>query len=112
MINVHSLMEFISLPYRFFRSIGENYYNGPLKIGTNYKIFQRIFINDQGDYYSTDSSPVAATAQKHKSSDGGNTGAIAGVVGKIPSTEIHIPICVICTLFEDIKPHLYTFNHI
>ncbi|XP_046840184.1 tyrosine-protein phosphatase 10D-like [Xenia sp. Carnegie-2017] len=63
-----------------WRSIGENYYNGPLKLGTNYKIFQRIFINDQGDYYSTDWSPVAATAQKHKSSDGGNTGAIAGAV--------------------------------
>ncbi|XP_046856883.1 receptor-type tyrosine-protein phosphatase F-like isoform X4 [Xenia sp. Carnegie-2017] len=62
------------------RSNGENYYNGPLKPGTNYKIFQRVFINDQGDYYSTDWSPVAATAQKHKSSDGGNTGAIAGVV--------------------------------
>ncbi|XP_046858188.1 uncharacterized protein LOC124451619 isoform X2 [Xenia sp. Carnegie-2017] len=62
------------------RSNRENYYNGPLKPGTNYKIFQRVFINDQGDYYSTDWSPVAATAQKHKSSDGGNTGAIAGAV--------------------------------
>ncbi|XP_046858714.1 receptor-type tyrosine-protein phosphatase F-like [Xenia sp. Carnegie-2017] len=50
------------------RSNGENYYNGPLKPGTSYKIFQRVFINDQGDYYSTDWSPVAATAQKHKSS--------------------------------------------
>ena len=29
------------------RSTGESYYNGPLKPGTNYKIFQRIFINDQ-----------------------------------------------------------------
>ncbi|XP_046857116.1 uncharacterized protein LOC124450463 [Xenia sp. Carnegie-2017] len=62
------------------RSNGENYYNGPLKPGTSYKIFQRVFINDQGDYYSTDWSPVAATAQMHKSSDGGNTGAIAGAV--------------------------------
>ncbi|XP_046856875.1 uncharacterized protein LOC124450287 [Xenia sp. Carnegie-2017] len=60
------------------RSNGENYYNGPLKPGTNYKIFQCVFINDQGDYYSTDWSPVATTAQKQESSDGGNTGAIAG----------------------------------
>ncbi|XP_046858727.1 uncharacterized protein LOC124452186 [Xenia sp. Carnegie-2017] len=62
------------------RSIGENYYNGPLKLCTNYKIFQRIFINDQGDYYSTDWSPVAAIVQKQESSDGGNIGAIAGTV--------------------------------
>ncbi|XP_046858344.1 receptor-type tyrosine-protein phosphatase delta-like [Xenia sp. Carnegie-2017] len=62
------------------RSNGENYYNGPLKPGTSYKIFQRVFINDQGAYYSTDWSPVAATAQKHKSSDGGNIGAVAGAV--------------------------------
>ncbi|XP_046858359.1 uncharacterized protein LOC124451789 [Xenia sp. Carnegie-2017] len=72
------------------RSNGENYYNGPLKPGSNYKIFQRVFINDQGDYYSTDWSPVAATAQKHKSerpmtataqsTDSGKIGAIAGAV--------------------------------
>ncbi|XP_046858811.1 uncharacterized protein LOC124452272 [Xenia sp. Carnegie-2017] len=72
------------------RSNGENYYNGPLKPGTSYKIFQRVFINDQGDYYSTDWSPVAATAQKHKSerpitataqsTDVGKIGAIAGAV--------------------------------
>ncbi|XP_046856877.1 uncharacterized protein LOC124450290 [Xenia sp. Carnegie-2017] len=62
------------------RSNGENYYNGPLKPGTSYKIFQRVFMNYHDDYYSTDWSPVATTAQKHKSSDGGNTGAIAGAV--------------------------------
>ncbi|XP_046858195.1 receptor-type tyrosine-protein phosphatase U-like isoform X6 [Xenia sp. Carnegie-2017] len=72
------------------RSNRENYYNGPLKPGTNYKIFQRVFINDQSDYYSTDWSPVAATAQKHKSgrsmmatnqsTDGGKIGAIAVAV--------------------------------
>ncbi|XP_046858365.1 uncharacterized protein LOC124451807 isoform X2 [Xenia sp. Carnegie-2017] len=50
------------------RSNGKIYYNGPLKPSTNYRIFQRVFLNDQGDYYSTDWSPVVATAQKRKSS--------------------------------------------
>ncbi|XP_046857058.1 receptor-type tyrosine-protein phosphatase S-like isoform X7 [Xenia sp. Carnegie-2017] len=62
------------------RSNGKIYYNGPLKPGTNYRIFQRVFLNDEADYYSTDWSPVVATAQKRKSTGGGNPGAIAGAV--------------------------------
>ena len=29
------------------RSNGKIYYNGPLKPGTNYRIFQRVFLNDE-----------------------------------------------------------------
>ncbi|XP_028412182.1 uncharacterized protein LOC114535003 isoform X2 [Dendronephthya gigantea] len=39
----------------------KEYFNAPLEPGTRYSIFQRIIINDKGDYYSTDWSPVSQT---------------------------------------------------
>ncbi|CAB4004153.1 Receptor-type tyrosine- phosphatase delta, partial [Paramuricea clavata] len=43
------------------RSTSSDYYNGPLEPDTSYSIFQRIFINDKGDYYSTDWSSASKT---------------------------------------------------
>ncbi|CAB4044008.1 sidekick-2-like [Paramuricea clavata] len=45
------------------RSTSSDYYNGPLEPGTIYSIFQRIFINNKGDYYSTDWSPASKTSK-------------------------------------------------
>ncbi|XP_028412216.1 uncharacterized protein LOC114535041 [Dendronephthya gigantea] len=42
-------------------SDSKEYFNGPLEPGTRYSIFQRIIINDKGDYYSSDWSPVSQT---------------------------------------------------
>ncbi|XP_046858719.1 receptor-type tyrosine-protein phosphatase kappa-like [Xenia sp. Carnegie-2017] len=39
-------------------------YNAPLKPNITYRIFQRVVINDQGDYYSTEWSPSARTASE------------------------------------------------
>ncbi|CAB4022221.1 Receptor-type tyrosine- phosphatase delta, partial [Paramuricea clavata] len=43
------------------RSTSSDYYNGPLEPGTSYSIFQRIFIHNKGEYYSTDWSPASKT---------------------------------------------------
>ncbi|XP_046858340.1 uncharacterized protein LOC124451778 isoform X2 [Xenia sp. Carnegie-2017] len=45
------------------RSDGRKHQNGPLKPGTSYKIFQRVFVDDQVSFYSTDWSPPAKTLQ-------------------------------------------------
>ncbi|CAB4019823.1 Down syndrome cell adhesion molecule homolog isoform X2 [Paramuricea clavata] len=46
---------------RRHRSTSSDYYNGPLEPGTSYSIFQRIFIHNKGEYYSTDWSPASKT---------------------------------------------------
>ncbi|XP_046858701.1 receptor-type tyrosine-protein phosphatase F-like [Xenia sp. Carnegie-2017] len=46
------------------RSPERVYYNAPLKPNTTYRIFQRVVINDQGDFYSTEWSPSARTASE------------------------------------------------
>ncbi|CAB4031631.1 Hypothetical predicted protein, partial [Paramuricea clavata] len=45
------------------RSTTSDYFNGPLEPGTNYSVFQRIIINEMGDYYSTDWSPPSKTSE-------------------------------------------------
>ncbi|CAB4007597.1 Receptor-type tyrosine- phosphatase delta [Paramuricea clavata] len=44
-------------------STTSDYFNGPLEPGTGYRIFQRIVINEKGDYYSTDWSPASKTSE-------------------------------------------------
>ncbi|XP_046858728.1 receptor-type tyrosine-protein phosphatase T-like [Xenia sp. Carnegie-2017] len=46
------------------RSLERVYYNAPLKPNTTYRIFQRVVINDQGDYYSTEWSPSVRTTSE------------------------------------------------
>ncbi|XP_028402403.1 uncharacterized protein LOC114525343 [Dendronephthya gigantea] len=43
------------------RSTTIDYYNGPLESGASYSIFQRIFLDDKGEFYSTDWSPPSTT---------------------------------------------------
>ncbi|XP_028402632.1 uncharacterized protein LOC114525467 [Dendronephthya gigantea] len=43
------------------RSTTNYYYNGPLESGASYSIFQRIFLDDKGEFYSTDWSPPSTT---------------------------------------------------
>ncbi|XP_028402631.1 uncharacterized protein LOC114525466 isoform X2 [Dendronephthya gigantea] len=43
------------------RSTTNDYYNGPLESGASYSIFQRIFLDDKGEFYSTDWSPLSKT---------------------------------------------------
>ncbi|CAB3981686.1 Receptor-type tyrosine- phosphatase delta, partial [Paramuricea clavata] len=45
------------------RSTTSDYFNGPLQPGTSYSVFQRIIINEMGDYYSTDWSPPSKTSE-------------------------------------------------
>ncbi|XP_028416862.1 receptor-type tyrosine-protein phosphatase epsilon-like [Dendronephthya gigantea] len=67
------------------RSTTNDYYNGPLESGASYSIFQRIFLDDKGEFYSTDWSPASTTVAtstpttntKSKKSD--NIPMIAGV---------------------------------
>ncbi|XP_028402625.1 receptor-type tyrosine-protein phosphatase F-like isoform X2 [Dendronephthya gigantea] len=46
------------------RSTTIDYYNGPLESGASYSIFQRIFLNDKDEFYSTDWSPASTTVGK------------------------------------------------
>ncbi|CAB4027855.1 Hypothetical predicted protein, partial [Paramuricea clavata] len=48
------------------RSTSSDYYNGPLEPGTNNSIFQRIFINNKSEYYSTDWSSASKTNDQQR----------------------------------------------
>ncbi|XP_028416932.1 uncharacterized protein LOC114541144 [Dendronephthya gigantea] len=66
----------------------KEYLNGPLEPGTGYSIFQRIIINDKGDYYSTDWSPVSQTTShpvqasctKSEGNDAGSNSYLVGMI--------------------------------
>ncbi|CAB3981683.1 Receptor-type tyrosine- phosphatase delta, partial [Paramuricea clavata] len=51
------------------RSTSSDYFNGPLEPGTSYSVFQRIIINEMGEYYSTDWSPPSKTSEGQVPSD-------------------------------------------
>ncbi|XP_028416934.1 uncharacterized protein LOC114541147 [Dendronephthya gigantea] len=66
----------------------KEYFNAPLEPGTRYIIFQRIIINDKGDYYSTDWSPVSQTTNhpvqvSSTTSEGNDAGSKVYFVGMI-----------------------------
>ncbi|CAB4016340.1 Receptor-type tyrosine- phosphatase delta [Paramuricea clavata] len=46
---------------RNLRSLTSEFYNAPLEGGSTYSIFQRVFVDDKGDYYSTEWSPASRT---------------------------------------------------
>ncbi|XP_028416933.1 uncharacterized protein LOC114541145 [Dendronephthya gigantea] len=53
-------------------SDSKEYFNGPLGSGTRYSIFERIIINDKGDYYSNDWSPDSQTTNPPETNNANN----------------------------------------
>ncbi|CAB3999610.1 Receptor-type tyrosine- phosphatase delta, partial [Paramuricea clavata] len=61
------------------RSPTSDYFNGPLEPGTSYSVFQRIIINEMGEYYSTAWSPPSKTSE--------NTDQVPGDVSDTDDTD-------------------------
>ncbi|XP_028402627.1 uncharacterized protein LOC114525465 [Dendronephthya gigantea] len=71
------------------RSSTNVYYNGPLESGASYSIFQRIFLDDKGEFYSTDWSPASTTVtQAPRPSLTTNTGGAPGVLTNMSSGDV------------------------